>query len=86
MEEEIQDKLEEKYTRIRFKITMLELNRKYIIYKLESSIKITDFSKGIMSIGFTFNFRYERELTLDANLNDIMYKIDKHIIKLFKEE
>lgn len=86
MEEEILDKLEEKYRRIRFKITMLELNRKYITYKLESSIKITDFSRGIMSIGFTFNFRYERELTLDANLNDIMYKIDKYIIKLFKGE
>lgn len=86
MEEEIVDKLEEKYRRIRFKITMLELNRKYIIYKLESSIKITDFSRGIMSIGFTFTFKYERELTLDANLNDIMCKIDNHIIKLFKEE
>lgn len=86
MEEEILDKLEEKYKRIRFKITMLELNKKYITYKLESSIKITDFSRGIMSLGFTFNFKYERELTLDANLNYIIYKIDKYIIKLFKEE
>lgn len=86
MEEEILDKLEEKYQKIIFKINMIELNNKYILYKLESSIKITDIKKGIFSIGFTFTFKYDRTFTLDANMNDIYFNIDKHILKLFKKE
>lgn len=88
MEEEIIEKLQEYYNKhITFDIETLE-NKKgiYIIFKINASIRISDFERGIIRIGFTFNFKYFKELTLDANLWELRRLINKNILYLFEEE
>ena len=81
MEDEIQEKLEKMYNNI-----ILEVNYiKKDTFKISGSIK-TNNKNGVIRKGFTFDFDYDRKLTLDFNVECISKIIDKYIIILFKGE
>lgn len=83
MEDEIEEKLEKIYNKyIMFEVETLGNNN----FKINASIKISDIKRGIIRIGFTFDFKYDKELTIDANVFKISAKIAYNIKHLFKEE
>ena len=81
MEEEIMDKLEQIYNKyIRIEVNNLKDNK----FEIIGTIRIT---KGeIVRLSFTFEYTYFKDATIDVNIFYITKEIDKHIIKLFKEE
>ena len=71
MDEEIKDELE--------KIYMFPIEVEFIDfrqYKITGSVDMQNFSVIII---------YDSTATLNANINNIVYKIDNEIIKLFKK-
>lgn len=92
MENEIEDKLEEIYnnqilieveTEIEKNINR-SINRKKYIFKVHGSIK--SYKLNIIRKGFIIYFEYDRTMTMDFNINNLVKEIDKNIIKLYKEE
>ena len=81
MEEEILDELEKIYNNyIRFEVNNLG-NKKFEI------IGVIRLNKGeIIRLSFRFEYSYFKDATMEVNIFYICKEIDKHIIKLFKEE
>ena len=81
MEEEIMDKLEQIYNNyIRIEVNNLKDNK----FEIIGTIRIT---KGeIIRLSFNFEYTYFKDATMEVNIFYICKEIDKHIIKLFKEE
>lgn len=53
-------------------------------FEIIGTIRIT---KGqIIRLSFTFIYTYFKDVTIDVNIFYMCKEIDKHIIKLFKEE
>lgn len=81
MEEEIQDKLEKIYNDY-IKIDVKKFDdRGFEIY---GNIKVR---KGdTISLSFYFIYEYNRNLTIDVNIYNIVTEIDLYITRLFKGE
>lgn len=87
MEEEIQDKLEKiynDYIRIEVKkyndIFYNDINK----FEILGHIKIR--KEDTICIGFSFVYKYDKNLTIDVNIHYIIKEIDLYISRLFKEE
>lgn len=79
MEDEIKEKLEKMYNHIIMEVNYIKKDT----FKISGSIK-TNNKNGVIRKGFTFDFEYDRKLTLDFNVECISKIIDKYIIELFK--
>lgn len=79
MEEEIQDKLDEIYNnQIILDVETNEKNK----FKIHGSIK--SFNLNVIRKGFIIYYNYDKNSTINYNINQIVREIDKNIIILFK--
>lgn len=81
MEEKIEDSLKEIYKNSKIEVKFIEF-RKYEIY-FEISL-FDNFTKHIEA--FSFQYLWNNNFTYEFCIKDIEDKIDKYLIKLFKEE
>ena len=76
MELEIEDKLQEKYRNLIVEVNYKEIRKYEIVIKLEY--------KGVTYEG-KFEYLYDAHLTIDANINIIVSKIDRIILSYYKK-
>lgn len=77
MTDDIKEKLKEYYTRCRFEVIDLNYNN----YKIILYTKILN-GYIIDEVAIDFNFKYDKKLSLEANLSQIKYKIEKEFVKI----
>lgn len=77
MKYDIKQKLMEYYTKCRFEINDLDKDKFQIILYMKI---INGYLIENVAIDFVFN--YDRKLSLDANLSQIKYKIEKEFVKI----
>ena len=77
MTDDIKEKLKEYYTRCRFEVIDLNYNN----YKIILYTKILN-GYIIEEVAIDFNFKYDKKLSLEANLSQIKYKIEKEFVKI----
>lgn len=74
---DIKEKLKEYYTRCNFEVIDLKYNNyKIILYTKILNGYIVD------EVAIDFNFKYNKDLSLDANISQIKYIIEKEFVKI----
>lgn len=78
MEELIQEKLEEIYSKSRIKIEVEFVN--FGIYQINITLNTVE------NYYYSFTFKTDNKYTLDVNINDICIQIDTIILKYYRGE
>jgi hypothetical protein len=78
MEELIQEKLEEIYSKNRIKIRVEFVS--FGSYQVDIFLNVVD------EYHYSFTFKMDNKYTLDVNINDICIKIDTIILKYYRGE